>query len=175
LKPYDVVRIVSDRFIGDGVPPGSVGVVVDQYPDGAVEVEVSRPDGATIAVFSARQDELERVDPHSLGPPPELSEPDQAIFDALHASHLDFRDPHLIEHRLYFPTHPAAKRAVQELRAAKYKLQPDPSAEGEEWLVRASHTTLLNEQLIAGTISAMRTLAASFNGRYDGWQVQDIK
>ncbi|TLZ88555.1 MAG: DUF4926 domain-containing protein [Methanobacteriota archaeon] len=175
MKPYDVVRIVSDRFIEAGVPPGSIGVVVDQHPGGAVEVEVSRPDGATIAVFSARQDELEPVDPRSLGPRPELPEADQAIFDTLHASHLDFRDPHRVEHHLYFPTHPAAKRAVQELRAAKYKLRQGPSAEGDEWLVRASHTTLLDEQLIAGTISAMRRLAASFNGRYDGWQVQDIK
>ena len=169
MKPYDVVRIVSDRFIEAGVPPGSIGVVVDQHPGGAVEVEVSRPDGATIAVFSARQDELEPVDPRSLGPRPELPEADQAIFDSIHAIHLDFRDPHRVEHHLYFPTHPAAKRAVQELRAAKYKLRQG------EWLVRASHTTLLDEQLIAGTISAMRRLAASFNGRYDGWQVQDIK
>ncbi len=61
VKPYDIVRIASDRFRGKGAPRGTVGVVVDEYPDGAVEVEVSREDGATVALFSARQDELEFV------------------------------------------------------------------------------------------------------------------
>ncbi len=63
LKPYDTVRIVSDRFAKEGAPPGTLGVVIEKWPDGAVEVEVSRRDGTTIAQFSARQDELEPAPP----------------------------------------------------------------------------------------------------------------
>src|SRR2546428_10910852 len=97
LKPYDMVRIVSDRFTDEGAPPGSIGVVVDEYPDGAVEVEVSRPDGATIALFSARQDELELVDPRSLSPPPNLSAADRKILETLRQNRVDLRGPHIVD------------------------------------------------------------------------------
>ena len=145
MKPYDVVRIVSNRFIEDGVPPGSIGVVVDQHPGGAVEVEVSRPDGATIAVFSARQDELEPVDPRSLGPRPELPEADQAIFDTLHASHLDFRDPHRVEHHLYFPTHPLPNglfRSYARRSTSSGRAHPRRATSG--WSARHIQLCLMN-------------------------------
>jgi hypothetical protein len=43
----------------EGGPKGTIGYVVDEYPDGAYEVEVSGPDGATIAQFVAQGKDLE--------------------------------------------------------------------------------------------------------------------
>ena len=59
LKPYDRVRVVSDRFRDRGAPPGTLGCIIEEWEDGAYEVEVSGPDGTTTAQFAARGDELE--------------------------------------------------------------------------------------------------------------------
>ncbi len=57
---YSRVRVVSTRFAGDGVQPGMQGFVVETYPDGNVEVEVSDPDtGETIALFAATPADVE--------------------------------------------------------------------------------------------------------------------
>ncbi len=61
LKRYDRVRVVSDRFRKDDAPAGTTGTVLDVFHDGTVEVEVCRQDGTTIALFTARADELERA------------------------------------------------------------------------------------------------------------------
>ena len=63
LKPYDMVRIVSGRFADEGAPPGTIGFIVEKWEEGVFEVEVSRPDGATVALFSAKENELELVEP----------------------------------------------------------------------------------------------------------------
>ncbi len=51
------VRLLTDRYRAQGVPAGSVGVVLDVYDDG-YEVEFSRQDGTTIAWFAVQADEL---------------------------------------------------------------------------------------------------------------------
>jgi len=56
------VRIVTDRFRDEGAPPGTIGYVVEKWRDGVFEVEVSREDGTTIAMFSPREEELERAE-----------------------------------------------------------------------------------------------------------------
>ena len=62
LKPYDKVRIVSERFRDEGAPPGTMGFVIEKWEEGVFEVEVSCEDGTTIAQFVAREDELELVE-----------------------------------------------------------------------------------------------------------------
>jgi hypothetical protein len=63
LGQYDRVRFVTDRLRGDGAPLGSVGYIIEAYPDGAFEVEVSDPStGTTRALVVAKPDELERAD-----------------------------------------------------------------------------------------------------------------
>jgi len=59
LKPYDRVRVVSDRFRDEGAPPGSIGYIIEKWEESVFEVEVSREDGTTIAQFVAKEDELE--------------------------------------------------------------------------------------------------------------------
>jgi hypothetical protein len=57
---YSRVRVVTPRFADQGVDPGMQGYVIDTYPDGNVEVEVSNPDtGETIAMFAATPSDLE--------------------------------------------------------------------------------------------------------------------
>ena len=63
LKPYDQVRVVSDRFWKEGAPRGTIGYIVEAYPDGALEVEVSSKDGTTVAQFVAREEDLELAEP----------------------------------------------------------------------------------------------------------------
>ncbi len=63
LGPYDRVRFVTDRFRGDGAPLGSEGYIIEAYPDGGFEVEVSDPStGTTRALVVAKAGELERMD-----------------------------------------------------------------------------------------------------------------
>jgi len=59
LKPYDRVRIVTDRFRDEGVPSGAIGYIIEAWEEGVFEVEVSREDGTTIAQFVAKGHELE--------------------------------------------------------------------------------------------------------------------
>jgi hypothetical protein len=59
LKPYDKVRVISDRFREEGAPRGTIGYIIEQWRDDVFEVEVSREDGTTIALFAAKEDGLE--------------------------------------------------------------------------------------------------------------------
>src|SRR2546426_4964113 len=52
VKPYDMVRIISSRFSNKGAPPGTIGHVVEGPKGEWLLVEVSRPDGTTIALLS---------------------------------------------------------------------------------------------------------------------------
>jgi len=175
LRPYDTVRVATDRFRGDGVPSGAIGVVIEGPRDSWLLIEISRPDGATIAIVSAKPDELELVDPASLGPAPELSAADQNAFDALRQGGMDFHGPKHVDHHLLFPSQAAAEQAAKELRLMKYLVRAEPLGQGEEWRLLASHTTLLDARLIAGTVSAMRKVAVSFGGRYDRWEARSLK
>ncbi|SNS65900.1 protein of unknown function [Asanoa hainanensis] len=61
IQLYDRVRVVTSRFAGEGVVAGMVGYVVEVYPDGEFEVEVSEPStGETVAQFAASPADVER-------------------------------------------------------------------------------------------------------------------
>jgi hypothetical protein len=61
IEVYDRVRVVTPRFESQGVQPGMQGYVIEKYPDGNYEVEVSDPGtGETIALFAAMAADLER-------------------------------------------------------------------------------------------------------------------
>jgi hypothetical protein len=60
IELYDRVRVVTPRFASQGVTPGMQGYVIEKYPDGNYEVEVSDPGtGETIALFAATPVDLE--------------------------------------------------------------------------------------------------------------------
>ena len=41
LKPYDRVRIVTDRFRDEGVPSGAIGYIIEAWEEGVFEVETT--------------------------------------------------------------------------------------------------------------------------------------
>jgi hypothetical protein len=64
IELYDRVRIVSDRFTEHGVAAGTRGYVIEKYPDGNFEVEVSNPDtGETLAMFAVSPEDVELDEP----------------------------------------------------------------------------------------------------------------
>jgi hypothetical protein len=64
IELYDRVRIVTSRFESQGAPAGRHGYVIEKYPDGNYEIEVSDPDtGETIALFAATPEDVERDEP----------------------------------------------------------------------------------------------------------------
>lgn len=57
---YDRVRLITDRHRSSGVPIDTVGYVLEVYPDGGLEVEVSDPvSGETQALLSVRPEDVE--------------------------------------------------------------------------------------------------------------------
>jgi hypothetical protein len=62
LPQFSPVRLVTDRYLSEGVGRGAIGFILDVYDDG-YEVEFSRPDGTTIAWFA--------VEPADVEPAPE--------------------------------------------------------------------------------------------------------
>ena len=61
LPLLGLVRLTTDRHADRGVAAGALGTIVLAHED-AYEVEFSRPDGATIAWFTVRPDELELLE-----------------------------------------------------------------------------------------------------------------
>ncbi len=59
LANHSRARVVADRFAAMGAPRGTVGYVIEVYPDGAYEVEVSDSAGNTLAQFVANRADLE--------------------------------------------------------------------------------------------------------------------
>src|SRR3954452_9181015 len=55
IEPYDRVRFISDQYRSSGAPIDTIGYVLEVYPDGGLEVEVSEPaSGVTQALISVR-------------------------------------------------------------------------------------------------------------------------
>ena len=60
---FSAVEVRSARYLEIGVAPGTIGYVIEDYGDGHDEVEVTRPDGTAVALFSAPESDLEPVAP----------------------------------------------------------------------------------------------------------------
>jgi hypothetical protein len=58
FNPFDCVEVVTSRLMNEGVPFGSIGYVIERWPDGALEVEVMKADGSSSAQFVAQPHEL---------------------------------------------------------------------------------------------------------------------
>lgn len=58
---FSHVRLVTNRFANEGAPKGTLGFVIEKYPNGDLEIEVTAPDGSTHAQFVARIEDIEFV------------------------------------------------------------------------------------------------------------------
>lgn len=59
LPNYSRVRLLTDRYRSEGVSVGAIGFVIEIYGDAAYEVEFSDEHGITIALITARPNEVE--------------------------------------------------------------------------------------------------------------------
>ncbi|QSX06707.1 DUF4926 domain-containing protein [Sedimentibacter sp. zth1] len=63
MKEYDKVKFVMDKFSAEGVFVGTTGYIIEVYPNGNYEVEVSKKEtGETIAQVVASSNEIEVVE-----------------------------------------------------------------------------------------------------------------
>jgi hypothetical protein len=59
IPVYSKVRVITSRHLDEGIAWGEVGYVIEDFGDGNYEVEISSPDGTTIAMFVAAEGDLE--------------------------------------------------------------------------------------------------------------------
>jgi hypothetical protein len=64
IELYDRVRFVTSDYESEGVTAGMAGYVIEMYPDGNYEVEVSDPDtGETVAQFAVTPTDVVKDEP----------------------------------------------------------------------------------------------------------------
>jgi len=62
MKPYQKVRLMTDKYIGDGIKKGDVGVILENYDGNNYEVEFSDENGITIALFAFPKEDIEPIE-----------------------------------------------------------------------------------------------------------------
>lgn len=63
LENYSRVRLLTDRFISEGLRYGTMGYVIEVYGDGNYEVEFSDAKGISVAQIVVQEAELEVCEP----------------------------------------------------------------------------------------------------------------
>jgi len=63
LCQFSRVRVMTNRFKKNGIVKGAIGYIIEAYPDGEYEVEVSDKTGTTIGLVVAKDSDLELADP----------------------------------------------------------------------------------------------------------------
>jgi len=62
MKPYQKVRLMTDKYVDEGIKAGDIGVILEDYDGNNFEVEFSDNNGITIALFAFTKEELELVE-----------------------------------------------------------------------------------------------------------------
>ncbi|WP_040214209.1 DUF4926 domain-containing protein [Clostridium polynesiense] len=62
MKPFQKVRLLTDKYMEDGIKTGDIGVILEDYDGENFEVEFSDNSGITIALFAIPGKELELVE-----------------------------------------------------------------------------------------------------------------
>ena len=62
MKPFQKVKLLSDKFISEGIKIGDIGYILEDYDGKHFEVEFSDQNGFTIALFSFPIEELEAIE-----------------------------------------------------------------------------------------------------------------
>jgi hypothetical protein len=76
-------------------------------------------------------------------------------------------------HFLYVPDREAAARAGKALARAGVRSEAGPAAEGDDWLVIATHDEVAERDREVATQEAMREIALSVGGQYNGYCVAE--
>ena len=59
MKPFQKVRLLTDKYVDEGIRKGDIGVILEDYDGENFEVEFSDIKGTTIALFAFPRKELE--------------------------------------------------------------------------------------------------------------------
>jgi hypothetical protein len=59
MKPYQKVRLTTNKYNSDGIKKGDIGVILEDYDGSNFEVEFSDKNGITIALFAFPIEDLE--------------------------------------------------------------------------------------------------------------------
>lgn len=62
MKPFQKVKLLTDKYVDEGIKKGDIGVVLEDYDGENFEVEFSNEKGITIALFAFPKIELELVE-----------------------------------------------------------------------------------------------------------------
>ena len=61
MKLYQKVKLLTNRYIKEGLKKGDMGVILEIYDDNNFEVEFFDENGFTIALFAFPENELEPI------------------------------------------------------------------------------------------------------------------
>jgi len=62
MKPYQRVKLLTDKYLDEGIVKGDIGVILEDYDGENFEVEFFDDRGITIAMFAFPKEELELVE-----------------------------------------------------------------------------------------------------------------
>ena len=62
MKPFQKVRLLTDKYVGEGINKGDIGVILEDYDGENFEVEFSDNNGITIALFAFSINEVEPIE-----------------------------------------------------------------------------------------------------------------
>ena len=75
-------------------------------------------------------------------------------------------------HYLYVPDREAAERAGKALARAGFRSEAGPAADGDDWLLIATHDEVAERDREVATQEAMREIAIAVGGTYNGYAVR---
>lgn len=78
----------------------------------------------------------------------------------------------MTSHFLYVPDRAAAERAGKALGRAGFRSEIGPAADGDDWLVIATHDEVAERDRKVATQEAMREIALAVGGQYNGYAVR---
>jgi hypothetical protein len=79
----------------------------------------------------------------------------------------------ITSHYLYVPDRAAAERAGKALARAGFRSEAGPAADGDDWLLIATHDEVAVKEREVATQEAMREIAIAVGGHYNGFEVRD--
>ncbi|MGB8542896.1 MAG: ribonuclease E inhibitor RraB [Candidatus Acidiferrales bacterium] len=79
-----------------------------------------------------------------------------------------------MRHYLYFKEKSSAENVAEQLENQGFSVEVRPGADGDTWLALARHSAPNNQEEMERLRDKMETLAAEFNGEYDGWEIATV-
>ena len=112
---------------------------------------------------------LGRFDPNN------MLEADRLVIEQLQNNGADLSKPRDVRHYLYLPTSNAQEQMAVELRRLGFEVEAQMAANVDQnppnpFLVLASKDAVVNAESINELRRIFETLAAEYEGEYDGWE-----